>query len=40
MQPNLFESFADDNHNCFLNDYSVRLIDKLDGLDPTRREVY
>ena len=40
MQPKLFEYFADDNHNCFLNDYSVRLIDKLDGLDPTRREVY
>ena len=40
MKPKLFEYFADDNHNCFLNDCSVRLIDKLDGSDPTRREGY
>ena len=40
MKPKLFEYFADDNHNCFLNDCSVRLIDKLDGSDLTRREGY
>ena len=40
MQPELFEHFAADNHNCFLNDYSITLIDKTDGLDPTRREEY
>ena len=40
MQPELFEHFAADNHNCFLNDYSITLIDKTDSLDPTRREEY
>ena len=32
MQPELFE------HNCFLNERRVTLIDKTDGSDPTRRE--
>ena len=40
MQPEVFEHFAADNHNCFLNGCSVRLIDKTDGTDPTRREEY
>ena len=37
MQPELFEHFAADNHNCFLTDFSITLIDKTDGSDPTRR---
>ena len=28
MQPELFEYFAADNHNCFLTDCSITLIDK------------
>ena len=31
MQPERFENFAADNHNCF-------LIDKIDGSDHTIRE--
>ena len=38
MQPKLLEHFAADNHNCFLTDCSITLIDKTDGSDPTRRE--
>ena len=26
MQPELFEHFADDKHNCFLNDCSITMI--------------
>ena len=40
MQPELFEHFAADNHNCFLTDCSITLIGKTDGSDPTRREEY
>ena len=40
IQPELFEHFAADNHNCFLTDCSITLIDKTDGSDPTRREEY
>ena len=40
MQPEPFEHYVADNHNCFLNDCSVTLIDKIDGSDPTRREEY
>ena len=40
MQSELFEHFAADNHSCFLTDCSIRLIDKTDGSDPTRREEY
>ena len=40
MQPEHFEHFAADNHNCLLNDCSITLIDKTDGSDPTRREEY
>ena len=28
MQPELFEHFVADNHNCFLSDCSITLIDK------------
>ena len=38
MQLKLFEHFTDDDHNCFLNDCSITLIDKTDDSDPTRRE--
>ena len=41
MQPKLFEHFAADNHNCFLNDCSsITLIDKTDGSDHGRRAEY
>ena len=40
MQPEPFELFAADNHNCFLTDFSITLIDKTDGSDPMRREEY
>ena len=40
MQPELFEHFAADNHSCFLTDFSITLIDKKDGSDPTAREEY
>ena len=38
MQPERFENFAADNHNCFLIDFSITLIDKIDGSDHTIRE--
>ena len=37
LQLELLEHFAVDNHNCFLTDSSITLIDKTDGLDPMRR---
>ena len=37
MQPELFDHFADGNHNCFLNDCST-LNHKTYGSDPMRRE--
>ena len=40
MQPLLFEHFSSNNHNGFLEDCSITLIDKSDGSDPTRREEY
>ena len=40
MQPELFEHFAADNHNCLLTDCNITLTDKTDGSDPTRREEY
>ena len=40
MYPELSEHFAVDNHNFFLNDCSITLIDKTDSSDPTRREDY
>ena len=38
MQPKLFEHFHSEEHNGFLQDCSITLIDKTDGSDPTRRE--
>ena len=40
MQPELFEHFHSKEHNGFLQDCSITLIDKTDGSDPTRREEY
>ena len=40
MQPELFEHFAADNHNHFLTDCSITLIDKTDGSDPRRKGEY
>ena len=39
-QPKLFEHFAADNHNFFLTDCSITLIDKTGRSDPTKREEY
>ena len=40
MQPLAFEHFSSNDHNGFLEDCSITLIDKTDGSDPTRREEY
>ena len=40
MQPLFFEHFSSSNHNGFLEDCSITLIDKTDASDPTRREEY
>ena len=40
MQPLIFEHFSSNDHNGFLEDCSITLIDKTDGSDPTRREEY
>ena len=37
MQPLVFEHFALNDHNGFLEDCSITPIDKTDGSDPTRR---
>ena len=40
MQPLVLEQFSSNDHNGFLEDYSITLIDKTDGSDPTRSEEY
>ena len=40
MQPELFEHFHSEEHNRFLQDCSITLIDKTDDSDTTRREEY
>ena len=40
VQADLFEHFASNGHNGFLEDCSTTLIDKTDGADPTRTEEY
>ena len=40
MQPELFEYFHSEEHNGFLQDCSITLIDKTDYSDTTRREEY
>ena len=40
MQPELSEHFHSEEHNGFLQDCGITLIDKIDGSDHTRREEY
>ena len=40
MQLLVFEHFSSNDHNGFLEDFSIAFIDKTDGSNPTRREVY
>ena len=40
MKPKLFEHFIDDNHNYFLSDCRIKLIDITNVSDPMRRERY
>ena len=40
MQLELFEHFHSEEHNGFLENCSITLIDKANGSDPTRREEY
>ena len=37
MYPELFEHFAIDNHNFFLNNCCITLIDKKDSSDPHKK---
>ena len=40
MQRLVLEQLSSNDYNGFLEDYSITLIDKTDGSDPTRREEY
>ena len=40
MQPFVFEHFSSNNHNGFLEDCSITIIDRTDGFDLTKREEY
>ena len=40
MQPELFDHFYSEEHDGFLQDCSITLIDKTDDSDPTRQEEY
>ena len=41
MQEHLYEYFYSNyDHNCFLEDVTITLIDKTDGKDPKDRENY
>ena len=40
MHSRVFEHFSSNDHNDFLEDYSITLIYKIDGFDPIRREEY
>ena len=40
MHADLFEHFVSNGHNGFLDDFTITLIDKTDGADPTGREEY
>ena len=40
IQPLVLQHFSSNDHSGFLEDYSITLIDKTDGSDPTRREEY
>ena len=36
MQEHFYRHFSSPGHRVFLNDLSVTLIDKIDGLDPKK----
>ena len=38
MQPLVFEHFSSSDHNGFLEDCSISLIEKTGGFDPTRKK--
>ena len=38
MQEHLFKHFSSIGHNDFLNNVSIRLIDKTDDKNPKKRE--
>ena len=38
MQPLVFEHVSSNDHNGFLEDCSISLIEKTDGSDPTRKK--
>ena len=40
MQQLLYEHFYSEDHDGFLGNVSVSLIDKTDGFQPTKRENY
>ena len=40
MQPLVSEHFSSNDHNGFLEDFRITLIDKIDGSDPTKRVIY
>ena len=40
MQPLVFEHFSLNDHNGFLEDWNILLIDKAHGSDHTKREEY
>ena len=40
FQEHIFRHFQEKGHTGFLNDVSIRLIDKTDGSNPTKREDY
>ena len=40
MQPLVFNHFSSNDHNGFLKDCSITVIDKADGSDCTRTEEY
>ena len=40
MERHLFEHFASEGHNSFLDDVSIIFIDKNDHKDPNKRDHY
>ena len=40
MQQHLLEYFYSEDHNGFLGNVSISLIDKIDGFQPKKRENY
>ena len=40
MQKHLYKQFCSSNHNCFISDVLVTIIDKTDPYDPLKKEDY